>query len=77
MSLHFVNKKFVFFKFHIYNILLHIEHTHGKLEVIYFSTLFLGPNFKDFEPFFNIFYFLLFCRKPKACVVFSMKINGV
>jgi hypothetical protein len=57
--------------------LLHIEHTHGKLEVIYFSTLFLGPNFKDFEPFFNIFYFLLFCRKPKACVVFSMKINGV
>jgi hypothetical protein len=37
IGFHFVNKIFVSFKFRIYNILLHIVHTHGKLEVIYFS----------------------------------------
>jgi len=39
LSFHFVNKVFVSFKFHIYNILLYIVHTQGKLEVILFFTI--------------------------------------
>jgi hypothetical protein len=44
LSFDYVNKIFVFFKFHIYSILLHIEYTQSKLEVILFFTLGLGTK---------------------------------
>jgi len=71
LSFHFVDKIFVFFKFRIYNILLHIVHTHNKLEVILFFHNFL-PILASSESFTSIFFFFLSLSSPLKCFLLQV-----